>query len=385
MRLLIISHTPHYQGDDAVVGWGPTIREIDQLATLFDEVVHLAPLYQENGPKSALPYTAENVRYTSVKPAGGDRLLDKLQIMQRIPGWLAAMKKEIQQADYVHIRCPAGISLVALLAARWWAKGKPTWVKYAGNWEANRENISYSLQRFWLNMNFHNGVVTINGRWPDQPLHIITFTNPSYSLKEYHSASQIANNKSIREPIKLLFVGRLETAKGAGRVIEIAKLLRNAGLIFSLTLIGDGPEKSQLENLILFAGLQKNVIFTGWQAKQTINQYYKNAHFILHPSTASEGWPKVLSEAMAYGVVPLASTVSSIPMILEDTKAGLAIPSKELQAYADAILRYTKDIDAWKRASMNGIAAGKRFTYEHYLADIKIMFKQCFHIELTHV
>ena len=42
MRLVIVSHTPHYRKDGAVVGWAATVREIDRLASIFEEVVHLA-------------------------------------------------------------------------------------------------------------------------------------------------------------------------------------------------------------------------------------------------------------------------------------------------------------------------------------------------------
>ena len=57
MKLLIVSHTPHYQKGNAIVGWGPTIREIDYLAQVFDRVVHVAPLHPEAAPASSLPYT----------------------------------------------------------------------------------------------------------------------------------------------------------------------------------------------------------------------------------------------------------------------------------------------------------------------------------------
>ena len=45
MRLLIVSHTPHYRAAGQLVGWGPTVRELDHLAELFAEVVHVAPVY----------------------------------------------------------------------------------------------------------------------------------------------------------------------------------------------------------------------------------------------------------------------------------------------------------------------------------------------------
>jgi hypothetical protein len=67
-----------------------------------------------------------------------------------MPGWLKEMRRAMRAADAVHIRCPAGISLVALLAARLWAKDKPVWVKYAGELAAQRkESLSSRIQR-WL-------------------------------------------------------------------------------------------------------------------------------------------------------------------------------------------------------------------------------------------
>ena len=41
MKLLIISHTEHYRNSlGAIVGWGPTLTEINFLATVFDEIYH---------------------------------------------------------------------------------------------------------------------------------------------------------------------------------------------------------------------------------------------------------------------------------------------------------------------------------------------------------
>ena len=66
MRLLIVSHTPHYRAAGQLVGWGPTVRELDHLVELFDEVVHIAPVYDGQAPGSALAYTC--LLYTSPSP-----------------------------------------------------------------------------------------------------------------------------------------------------------------------------------------------------------------------------------------------------------------------------------------------------------------------------
>ncbi|MEJ7712203.1 MAG: hypothetical protein WKF84_20655 [Pyrinomonadaceae bacterium] len=47
MKLLIVSHTPHYWRSGELVGWGPTIREIDQLASLFKQVFTWLALHNE--------------------------------------------------------------------------------------------------------------------------------------------------------------------------------------------------------------------------------------------------------------------------------------------------------------------------------------------------
>ena len=44
LKLLVISHTPHYTDQDGrVVGWGPTLRELNYLTDLFEHVYHIAP------------------------------------------------------------------------------------------------------------------------------------------------------------------------------------------------------------------------------------------------------------------------------------------------------------------------------------------------------
>ena len=64
---------------------------------------------------------------------------------------------------------------------------------------------------------------------------------------------------------------------------------------------------------------------------------------MIFPSSCSEGWPKVLSEAMAYGVVPLAGAVSSIPQILAEVGTGRALPPNDVAEFASAVREYAND------------------------------------------
>jgi len=383
MKLLIISHTPHYLKEDKVVGWGSTIMEIDQLASLFSEVVHLAPVHDGEAPQSSLPYQNPKVRLALVKPAGGERWLEKVSYLWRIPRWVSVIKKEIKIADAVHIRCPAGISLVGLLVHSLFGKGKPCWVKYAGNWRPQtKDSLSYKLQRVLLKRNIHRGVVTVNGQWEGQPNHVVSFVNPSFSKSDWIMAQTSIKDKKLTTPLELLFVGRVEEEKGVGRLIQIASVLNQLGIDFHVNVIGDGPKRSDYEKQVSEKGIADCLSFIGWKSRFELALYYKDAHFILLPSTASEGWPKVLSEAMAYGVVPLASTVSSIPYFIKQANSGKVIQADDFQAYVTEIIDYLGHPKNWKQESQNAAIMAEKFTYENYLIAVKDLFEKNWNISL---
>ena len=384
MKLLIISHTAHYKKDESYVGWGSTIREINHLARLFDKVVHLAPLHKKDAPGSSLPYTANNFRYAPVTPAGGNSLREKLTILRSIPGWLSSMKREMGGADILHIRCPAGISLLALIAARLWFKDKPIWVKYGGSWASYPEQpLTYKIQRWYLKNNFHHGIVTVNGHWRDQPDHVCTFQNPAYSYEEYQSAVLSASKKRLCFPVNLIFVGRLDDAKGVDRILRIAKKMYEEEIDFRLTCVGDGKKRQEYIAFVQKHGMENIFYFAGWQPRTKLPTYYEKAHLFLFPSI-TEGWPKVLSEAMAYGVVPVASSVGSIPEILAKTGAGVSIDSGSAEEYIKAIKTFCYNPLLWKKSSENGTQAASKFTYENYLQAIKEKIFFNWNIELNY-
>lgn len=386
MRLLIVSHTPHYQKGDAFVGWGPTIREIDYLAQVFDRVVHVAPLHPEAAPASALPYASKRVFLRPVQPAGGEALLEKLNIFRAVPQYLRTINREMRQCDVVHVRCPAGISLLAIVALGAVRQPRYRWVKYAGNWKpSSGEAWSYTFQRWWLQKRLHRGIVSVNGRWPGQPKHVYSFLNPSLTLAELRDSQDMGKAKKFHPPFYLLFVGRVETAKGAGRVMQIARELKNNGLDFVVDFIGDGPERPAFEAWSQEHGLASCLTFHGWLPRPALADFYARAHFLVFPSDSSEGWPKVLSEAMAFGAVPIAGAVSSIPQILAETGAGVALLPLDVNAFVKAVLDYAAHPGRWQAASRAGMAAAPRFTYEHYLQVLSQTFCDAWGIELRRI
>jgi phosphatidylinositol alpha-1,6-mannosyltransferase len=380
--LAVVSDTPYYLDHGTEVGWGPNVRELDQLATLFDEVRHVAPLYDEHPPGSALASRRDDrVRLHPVVPAGGPSLMAKLRVLARYPAWSRAIRREVAGADLVHVRCPSNISLLALGLFAPRRRRPPLWLKYGGNWRpSGPEPWTYRLQRTVLRRGLPGARVTVNGDWPDEPEHVVAFRNPTLTPDEL-VRGRAAADKALTSPARILFVGRLDRAKGANRSVEIVAELRARRRDVHLDVVGDGRELGAMRERVAQHGIEDAVTFHGWLPRPAVEPLYARAHLLLLPSD-SEGFPKVLSEAMAFGVVPLAGAVSSIPQALAELRTGRAIPPGDVQGFADAVESYLDDPAAWAEASRNGVEGADAFAYEGFLRDVSAMAGATWGLEL---
>lgn len=375
MRLLIISNMSHYRDSSGIVGWGPTVEEISHIAGLFDDVVHIACLHPEAPPKSSLPYAAAKVRLAPVPPAGGRRLKDKIEILFRLPRYLWVILRELPRADAVHVRAPANISLLAMVLLAFMRQPRKRWIKYAGSWRPEgREPWSYRFQRWWLRRNFARAHVTVNGRWPGDPPYVHSFPNPCMTGEEYARAGTIAGSKKLEGPLTLIHAGALTPKKGAGIAVDTLAHLRDKNLEARLIVAGDGPSREAITARVRKLGLEDRVELLGFVPHPRLGEQYARAHFTLLPSSSSEGWPKVLGEGMAYGAVPIASAVSSIPQVLHEARCGLALNSLQPEAYAQAIRQYLDDPGGWRREAAAGHAYAERFTYEAHVRRVADLF-----------
>src|SRR5262249_37246445 len=151
--------------------------------------------------------------------------------------------------------------------------------------------------------------------------HITAFVNPCLTRNELREARSLSATKPPLSPVRLIFIGQVNEKKGVGRALEIVKRLVDQGLVVHFDIIGDGPQRVDFEAQAAVS-LPSCVTFHGWQPRTALGPFLTQAHLMLFPSD-SEGWPKVLSEGMAYGVVPVASDVSSIPQYLRESGTGI--------------------------------------------------------------
>jgi len=376
MKLLIVSHTEHYQENGAVVGWEATVREIDQLALEFDQVVHIAMIYPGPAPESTKAYQSSQVEFRPVPASGGEGLWEKLRILAFIPVYVKAILKELKDANVIHVRCPSNIGLIAIILLALVRTPRIRWIKYAGNWRpGSTEPWSYAFQRWWLNKALHRGIVTVNGQWANQPKFVRSFLNPCLTGEELTEGNSLGAQKELRTPVRLIFVGRIETKKGAGRALNILSELDRSGISATMDLVGDSPDRATFMNLADSLGVSHLTKFHGWLPRSRLALLYAQSHMMILPCNSSEGWPKVLSEGMAYGVVPVAGNVSSIPQYLEYFGTGKAIDPEDVEGYCRVISEYCLNPSVWKLESVRSMRAAASFTYSRYLEDVRVLLR----------
>lgn len=361
MKLAIISHTEHYQQPDGtILGWGPTVSEINHLAEDFEEIYHIAFLHNGTPPLSSLPYTSSKIKFVPLKPVGGKGITAKLKILWNIPKVIATVQETLKKVDVFQLRTPTGIG-VFLIPYLTFFSNKNGWYKYAGNWNQKNPPLGYAFQRWMLKRQSRK--VTINGRWPQQPAYCLTFENPCLTESEREEGLQISKSKSFDPPFTFCFVGRLEDAKGVQRILDAFGGLKSMEKVATIYFIGDGEKMDSYKKQAKLLNLPAH--FHGFLERHKVFEIYKKSHFVLLPSD-SEGFPKVIAEGMNYGCIPIVSDVSSIGQYVNsDNGYLLDLEEKKSldKSLGDALIELPENLEK-KSINCHNVAA--KFTFVRY-------------------
>ena len=143
-------------------------------------------------------------------------------------------------------------------------------------------------------------------------------------------------------------VARLTTKKGLPTVYRALSLLKERGISFTHTLIGDGDDRDAITELIKTLGLENECKWLGTQThEEVLKQFKKSDLFVLGceiaPNGDRDGIPNVLVESLAMGVPALSPHISAIPEILINEQTGLTVDSKDPEAMALAMERLLTD------------------------------------------
>ncbi len=192
--------------------------------------------------------------------------------------------------------------------------------------------------------------------------------------------------RSPRNPIRVLYVGRLVEKKGLFYQIDVLQSLKGSGVSFRARIVGSGELDGRLKGYRDRSGLQGELEFLGEQTFAAVQEQFDWADLFLYTGKVSargdrDGLPNVIGEAMAHGAVVLTTAVGATTEAVEHGVTGLVLPPDDTQAWVDQLVRLQRD-DALMETLRGNARAwveehfdARRNSRELYLALLKVVEK----------
>lgn len=173
--------------------------------------------------------------------------------------------------------------------------------------------------------------------------------------------------ENLHKEKQVVAVGRLHSVKGFDRLLDIWAIVSKECPEWKLKIIGGGEEEASIKGKINELDLNNSVELTGMlNHEETMKEMSKSGVFAI--TSHSEGFPFVLIEALMCSTPIVAFDVRVGPRaIIEDGKEGYLIPDKELEQYANQLIKLMKDENLRNELSQNAKVKSKEFMKDKIL------------------
>ena len=371
----MVTDTPITITNDKKRVFEPVLREVENFEHLFSKITWIG--YDFTKTEEYFTYRSpefNKIDIIALPRIGGEGFKRKIGLLFKLIPYISIIINKIREHDFIHSRGPSFPAFLTIILSIIFRK-KKFWHKYAGNWGQVGPPLTYNLQIKLLRYAvLNNSTITINGKWSKQEGNILSFANPCLTNLEIDDAEKILRKKKYDDKLKFCFVGRMETAKGVGRLLSALQHIQDSSHIDSLYLIGDGPDKPKFQSQAKKID-NINIVFLGSISRKELNDIYAKCHIILLPSSASEGFPKVIIEAMAYGCIPIVSNVGSISQYI-CKENGVVLKNISVIQIIKSIKMILSNRHLLNKMAIDGFDKVKLFSYEVYNRRIAEIMKK---------
>jgi len=240
--------------------------------------------------------------------------------------------------SHIHSHAPDSSGFVAMIAARMGGFTYSMTLHGFGIFsEPNRwrlkEKIEASLFTICISQHGKSQAMLWSGRACWDKLHIVHCGVDT-------GREEIRNHEGRGR--NLLFIGRLDHVKGLPLLIEAVSVLKSNYPDIHLDIVGDGPERADLQSIIDSRQLEKEITIHGYRSQKELQAFFQRADLFVMTSFF-EGIPVVLMEAMAHGVPVVAPRITGIPELVEDGVCGFLTIPGDSGALAESIASLLND------------------------------------------
>lgn len=168
----------------------------------------------------------------------------------------------------------------------------------------------------------------------------------------------------------LVFHGRLSKEKGIDVAIKAMELLEGEE---KLWIVGDGPEKENLEKMIRDLELESSVKLLGFKSGRELQEILEKTKAILVPSIWYENMPYSIVESLALGKIVIASNIGGIPDLISDKLNGFLFFSGSSEDLAKKI----RELKSYDLIAIKNNAKNKALEWnkEKYYKKILYLYK----------
>lgn len=217
-------------------------------------------------------------------------------------------------------------------------------------------------------------VANLKGMVSIENIYILPNALPeTLSQKEFLN---IIDKKNRQEDLMLLFISNMDEFKGWRKVLETCKLLSDLQISYICNFLGAWPSPKQKQDFYEYVKanrLDQNIIYNGLLLNEDKNNIFKRSHILIFP-TSYDACPRVVIEAMEFGLPVISTNVGTIPSLIDDNITGYILKENNAEEILKSVLEL-RDPDV--RIEM-GLKARKKFLEEFTLSTYKKSFLAIF-------
>lgn len=170
-----------------------------------------------------------------------------------------------------------------------------------------------------------------------------------------------AGDHAPHDGLRVGFLGRLVRNKGPEVAVRAVAEAVHSGVDASLSFVGEGPERAQLQRRAAQAGIGDRVRFEGYRPDP--EAWFRGIDVLVRPSI-TEGMPLGILEAMAAGVPVVASDVPGNASLVRDGGSGILVPIGDHAALARALCRVARDPESRARMRESGLRIARAYSWD---------------------
>ena len=329
------------RGHDCILAHGPEARDADAYRSSFDRTLGARELGAEGTEArdfaDIVRETRPDVIYLHKVPASLIRTDHGAAVVRMIHDHDVYCPRRHKYYAWNRQPCHARAGWRCWLDGAFLARDSET---RGLRFENIREKLSamrahWDLERLLVGSRFMESQLRENG-CPEERIRIVP---PVVELDGERTPRSGSSDSGAR----FLYVGQLIRGKGVDALLQAMAAIRDAGIDATLTLAGDGSDRSRLESIAASRRLEPTVTFEGFVPHADLGARYAGADAVVVPSRWPEPFGLVGLEAMRHARPVVAFDSGGIGDWLESEETGILVPSGDIAGLAQALTRIAMD------------------------------------------